>query len=284
MHQPQIFSNEVAAEQSFDSSSGSNEGGAPESSFNSNTNKRNAKIIFTANITIETKTYDQCIHDILRDVKNYGGYAENINKEGRRLYSDSSNRSAELVVRIPSNFFETFIEKTDKFGNVISESVTGENISDQYADIEARVKVLKIRQERLMDLMKQSSSLEYLFEVEKELANVGYEIEMLTGSLKKYDNLVDYSTISISVREVEEFKEIVSDDSFVDKVKNRFIQSVESLVTLFKALVIVLAALVPYIIFIACMVLVVIIICKILFRKSDKKQKSAKKDSSEEKN
>lgn len=280
-------SNEVVAEKSYYDSGAGQVASLSENSFNTNINKSNAKIIRSANIIIETKSYDQCIDSILRDVKNFGGYSENIVKEGRGLYASSRARRAELIVRIPSNFFDTFIERTDEFGNVISESITGENISDQYADTEARIKVLKIRQERLMALMEQSDSLEYLFEVEKELANVGYEIEMLTGTLNKYDNLVDYSTITISVQEVEEFKDVIPDDSFGEKIRSSFNDSLDSLITLFKGVVILFAALIPYLVLIAFGSLIVSIIFKGR-KKRNKKEKVKKteepKESPEDKN
>lgn len=262
LSKPQEAAGEMTVEKGSRGSYADTEATMPENGFNSNMNKSNAKIIRSANIIIETKSYDQCIDSILRDVKSFGGYPENIIKEGRGLYANSKIRSAELVVRIPSNFFDTFIERTDEFGNVISESITGENISDQYADIEARIKVLRIRQERLMALMEESASLEYLFEVEKELANVGYEIETLTGALNKYDNLVDYSTITISIQEVEEFKEVIPDDSFGEKIRSSFNTSLNSIITLFKGLIILFAALIPYLILIAFVTLIVSIVFK----------------------
>ena len=230
--------------------------------FDSNINQLNAKIIRSADIVIETKNYDQCISSILNDVKNLGGYPENVTKQGRGLYLDSGNRTAELVVRIPSEAFDTFIGRTNQFGNVISETVKGENISEQYADIEARVKVLKIRQERLMALMEQSNSLEHLFEVEKELAEVGYEIEKLTGSLNKYDNLIEHSTIYFYVHEVEEFKDIAFGDSFGEKISTTFNNSVKQVIVLLKSFVILLAALIPYFIVLAVVLAVVIPIAK----------------------
>ena len=72
---------------------------------------------------------------------------------------------------------------------------------------EARLKSLKLQEERLLTILSKAELLQDIIELERELSNVRYEIENYTGTLKKWDNLIEYSKVTIDVYEVHEIKE-----------------------------------------------------------------------------
>lgn len=149
------------------------------------------------------------------------------------------------------------MNESSQFGNVTSKSIEGEDVTDQYMDTEIRLETLEIQAERLKELLKQAGDLEKLFKIEQELADVTYQIESLKGTLKKYDSLIDYSTIEINVEEAEVYVQPAKKVTFLDKIKKTFMDSVDGLINVLQGIVLVVVAMIPFLIIIAPVALVV---------------------------
>lgn len=223
------------------------------------------KIIKSANIELETKTFDATTDEIVRRTDVAGGYIENSNITGTRINSNGNveNRVASFRLRIPSNMFKNFIQDFGNLGNIIVDSRNGEDITDRYFDTEARVKTLKIQEDRLLEILRKAEKVEDIIELERELSDVRYKIENFTGTLQKWDNLVSYATLSVRVYEVQEVKEIkIKPVTFGEKVKNGFVESVESLIDICKGLVILIVSSIPFLVLLIPGILTIIYILK----------------------
>lgn len=187
------------------------EAGQPEGKRNTDTRGQSItgivdsgqKVIFKGQIDLETLDFEKTITELTRYISSIGGYQQSSAVHGGKIGYDSV-RSAEYVFRIPKKNYTQSFTDIKKFGTVVSEQSNGEDITDQYFDTEARVKSLKIQQERLLALLQKADKMEDILKIETELQNVLYQIENYTGTLKKWDSLVDYSTVSVNVREVEQ--------------------------------------------------------------------------------
>lgn len=233
----------------------------------------NRKIIKKGNLEIETKQFDQTINDIFKKIEAEGGFVENCDISGSSLYASRSYRHANMTVRMPQKAFDMFINTADRFGNIVRRGIEAQDITDVYVDTETRMKTLEVRRDRLMALMEQSGSLEELFKIEQELANVNYEIETLKGTLDKYDSLIDFATIQITVSEVERYKEMPKPVTFGEKIIGTFKNSIRSLAQLGKGFVLVVVAAVPYLIVIGVPIGIVILIWRKMRRKNRNKDK-----------
>ena len=69
-------------------------------------------------------------------------------------------------------------------------------------DTEARISSLQTEYDRLLELLAQAESVDSLISLEARLSDVRYQLESYKSQLRTYDNLVDYSTVSISVSQV----------------------------------------------------------------------------------
>ena len=217
----------------------------------------NRKVIKTGRIDLQTKTFDDTVQNIMDHVNEIGGFIQNCSIEGNNLYSEYNRRYANLSVRIPNKEFDKFMNESSQFGNVTSKSIEGEDVTDQYMDTEIRLETLEIQAERLKELLKQAGDLEKLFKIEQELADVTYQIESLKGTLKKYDSLIDYSTIEIYVEEAEVYVQPAKKVTFLDKIKKTFMDSVDGLINVLQGIVLVVVAMIPFLIIIAPVALVV---------------------------
>lgn len=239
------------------------------------TNELNRKIIKTGMINLQTKTFEESVQSVIDKVGAIGGFIQNCSIEGNNLYNTYGKRSAQLSVRIPNGIFDTFMNESNQFGNVTSKSIQGEDVTDQYMDVEIRLSTLEIQAERLKELLKQAGDLDKLFKIEKELGNVTYEIESLKGTLKKYDSLIDYSTIDIYIEEVDVYVEPIKEDTFFNQVKNTFINSVKGLVSVIQTLCLMIVAMIPFVIII---IPIIIITIKALSYRKKRKKESVEND------
>jgi hypothetical protein len=85
---------------------------------------------------------------------------------------------------------------------VTSSTETAEDITLQYVDTAARVSALETEQTRLLELLAAAEDLSEILEIEKRLSEVSYMLESHASQLRTYDNLVDYATVHLNLREV----------------------------------------------------------------------------------
>lgn len=168
------------------------------------------KVIKTALLSIETLQYDRTVDGINKQIIVLGGYIETSNVSGSRKGQEGMNRKAHFEVRIPSKSLDQFMTNVGDLGNIISKENHGEDITGQYFDVDAHVKTLRIQEERLLTILQKAEKLQDIIELERELTQVRYEIENFTGTLQKWDNMVEYSKITLDVYEVREITKLVT--------------------------------------------------------------------------
>lgn len=217
------------------------------------------KIIRSAYLSMETTKFDRTVDGIIGKVNVYLGYIESSEIQGKPTYQDQvSNRRAHFEIRVPSKSFDSFILDMSELGNVTSRQIRGEDITGQYLDVEARLKSLKLQEERLLTLLSKAEKLQDIIELERELSRVRYEIENYTGTLKQWDNMVQYSRVSVDVYEVREIKQEEPEPiTWGDRIISGFIKSWVSIGKLFADLVVFLVSAVPYLLILAVIAWVV---------------------------
>ena len=150
--------------------------------------RQNAKLILRADLTLETQDFDAASADLEKLTAETG---------------DKGSRSAYYTLRIPQEKFETFYAQLGDRAHVVYSSRSSEDITEQYTDIETRLATLQTKHERLLALLDQAGKMEDIISLENALADCEYEIDSLTGSKRHYDDLVGFSTFSVTLDEVQ---------------------------------------------------------------------------------
>lgn len=162
----------------------------------------NAKIIRTARMTIQTLDFEKSIADLATLTETHGGYYETAQIESGGYYNQYARRSAYYVVRIPKENFVAFRDAIGSVGYIYSATEDTKDVGEEYYDTEARLETLTTKRERLLSLLDKAELMEDIISLESALADVQYEIDMHTSTLRKYDSLIDYSTFTINLDEV----------------------------------------------------------------------------------
>ena len=269
----------VTKDQASATSQSANDSGKKEAKVNyeniQTSGIENRKIVKSSSLIIETKTYDKAIEALNEKLNKASGYVENSSETGSGLNNEDSfkNRSAKFVLRIPKQNYEAFITDAGNIGNVINKTNIGEDITSQYFDTEAHLKTLKVKEERILELLKKTGDLKDILTLETELNNTRYEIESLTGSLKRWDNMVDYSTVSIVIQEVKELTEIKeTPTTFLGKIKNSFKYSCKAILNITKGTLIGFFALLPFL----PIIVILYFIIRFIYKRNKNKYTSSK--------
>lgn len=157
----------------------------------------NAKIIYTADMNLQTKEFDNASKALDGIVTSLGGYYES-----RSIYQGGSYRNLNCVIRIPASNFSAFLEQAGQIALVTNCNEYKKDISEVYYDNEARLNAQRIKLERLLSLLEKASTMEDIISLETAISDTELQIEYLTGSLRKYDSLVNFSTITLYLNEV----------------------------------------------------------------------------------
>jgi uncharacterized protein DUF4349 len=107
-----------------------------------------------------------------------------------------------IVIRVPSTAFESTLADLKELGKVRNESVTGEDVSLEFVDLEARLRNSTAQETVLLRLMDRSSSIADTIRVQRQLEGIQLEIERLRGRLRFLEDQTSYATIATSFTEI----------------------------------------------------------------------------------
>ncbi len=158
----------------------------------------NVKMIYTASVSLESTEFDAAAAGLDALTAELGGWYEHSSLDN----SSRNYRRASFTIRLPAAHFTDFCTRVGDICKVNSISTSSEDISERYYDLEARLATQRTKLERLQDLLAQAKKLEDIITLESAISETELEIENLTGSLRKYDSLVDYATVELSLSEV----------------------------------------------------------------------------------
>lgn len=203
---------DTSSNDNYGSTSEESEGMAPSFTNDKNatinkdvTGLPNEKLIQSIGLELETKQYTKTVAEIEALVKSLNGYMQNSYVPRPRNDNEFSNLEANLTVMIPTTSIEDFILKAGSTSNIVTERREVYNVTDVYRDTESRINILKAKELRLLELLKQSGTLSDLLLIETELSNTRYEIESLESSIQDYDTRIKYTQFTLTIREVYEY-------------------------------------------------------------------------------
>ncbi|MCI8539150.1 MAG: DUF4349 domain-containing protein [Oscillospiraceae bacterium] len=184
------------------------------------------KMIYRGSLHVETLDFNQAAAMLDSLVSSLGGYFESSSLWQGGYYS-SGVKSANYTIRVPSEQFEAFLTRMGEEDScrVVRQERSAEDIGAAYHDTEARLKTLRIQQERLQNLLSQAETMVDIIDLENALSNVEYEIEQYTSTLNRYDSLVGFATIELSLEQVERLSDAPAEQETLGQKMSRGFQS-----------------------------------------------------------
>jgi hypothetical protein len=161
------------------------------------------RIIRNASLTMEVDSTTDAQHRVTWIAESHGGFV--VTSEAKQRENvDPSKRTLDikLVVRIPSDRFGSALDEIKKLaGNLPEANITGQDVTEDFIDLEARIKTQKALELQFMQIMKQASEVEDALTVQRQIADVRTEIEKLEGRKRFLENRSSLSTITVNIQE-----------------------------------------------------------------------------------
>jgi hypothetical protein len=149
-----------------------------------------AMLIYTAHLTLAVFQVQKDLDRVEELARSVGGYL-------------SARTDTQLTIRVPRARFHEALHAVEQVGDVLHRDVTAQDVTDEYADLDVRLKNARAMRDRMQQLL-QNAAVKEALEIEKELGRITEEIERMEGRLKLLSDEIAYSTISVTFQPVEQ--------------------------------------------------------------------------------
>jgi hypothetical protein len=159
------------------------------------------KIIRNANLTMEVDSTTEAQHRVTSIAESHGGFVV-ASESKQRENADPGKRALDikLVVRIPATRFGVALDEIRGLANNLrEENVTGQDVTEEFIDLEARIKTQRALELQFLEIMKQAHKVEDALEVQRQIADVRTDIEKLEGRKRFLENRASLSTITVNL-------------------------------------------------------------------------------------
>ncbi|MGE5461285.1 MAG: DUF4349 domain-containing protein [Solirubrobacterales bacterium] len=154
-------------------------------------------VVKTGDLSVEVRkgSFSQAFDDASLVAGRYGGYVESSSVSGAEASSGT------LVVRVPAARFDEAMSDLRALGTVTNESISGQVVTQDFVDLEARLRTWETQESVLLGLMDQATSIDATLRIQRELQDVQFRIEQIKGELRVLEDRTSLSTIHLSMVE-----------------------------------------------------------------------------------
>ena len=145
-------------------------------------------IIYTAQMTVSVFNLEDAMAKAESLPETHGGYIQSMS-EGN------------LVLRIPSKKLKKAMEEVADYGVVDHRSLQAADVTAEFVDVDSRIRALQETQKQLLELLTKARTVQEALEVRQALDGITTELEVLKGRMRQLENMIGYSTLTLSLYE-----------------------------------------------------------------------------------
>jgi hypothetical protein len=205
-------------------------------------NAAQRKIIYTANIELVVEDFSRMGDQVAELVKRFSGYVADSNVTG----ASGENRRASWKIRVPVASFDEFVKDAKHLGELVSASTNSQDVSEEYYDVDARIRNKTKEEERLLKLLEdRPGKLEDVIAIERELSRVREELERMQGRMRVLADRTSLTSVQLVISEVHNYQ---PDEAATigTRIRRAFSGSLSNMQSAAEQLVVIAAALAPW--------------------------------------
>lgn len=150
-------------------------------------------VIRTASLSVRVKDVDAAFARVMQLTEASGGYVQSSTQ------SVEGGQRAELTLRVPPEGFLPLIRSLEALGTQESKSLGGQDVTEEYYDLDAELQNKVQVRGRLFQLLEKASKVTDAIQVEEQLDRVGAEVNRIKGRMKYLQTMVGLATINLSI-------------------------------------------------------------------------------------
>jgi hypothetical protein len=161
------------------------------------------KIIYSADVELAVESFTGIPDQVVAVVKKFDAYVADSQLAG----SSGENRRGTWKIRVPVARFDEFINAAKGLGEVIKVGTSSRDVSEEYYDVDARIRNKTKEEERLLQLLEERpGKLEDVIAIERELSRVREELERMQGRMRVLADLTSLTTVDLSIVEIRDYE------------------------------------------------------------------------------
>jgi hypothetical protein len=224
------------------------------------------KLIRNADVILESGSPGESQRKVSAIAEAHGGFI--VSSESKQVDAEGQLKpemTVTVTIRVPAAQFEAVINEIRGAGSrVAQDKITAQDVTEEYIDLEARIRAKQALETQFMEIMKQARTVQDALEVQRQLSDVRAEIERLEGRRRFLENQTSLSTINVTIQPPSQ---IVSSTGFFYSVKRAFSDGLDVAALITLGLVRIFIALLPILIFI---VLPIFLVVRYLVRRAQR--------------
>jgi hypothetical protein len=210
------------------------------------------KIVYKADLDLVCDDFSGVVGRLESLVSASGGFVA----DSRLFGSSGQPRRGEWKLRLPVGRFDALLTDLKQLAEVRSAHTTSDDVSEEYYDVDARIRNKQQEEARLLRLLDdRTAKLEEVLSVEREISRVRGEVEQLQARLRLLSNLTELATVTVRIEEVQGYHPETA-AGFTVRLARHVRQSVEALFGVIQGAAIGLAVLLPWLLPLGASVLV----------------------------
>jgi hypothetical protein len=159
----------------------------------------NRKIIKNADVRLLVKDTDVAIDRTTQLVTDLGGYIVS-SRSWYQDYFGNNLRYATITIGVPVDQFERALQRfRDLAVRVLEENASGEDVTDQYVDLESELQNLEATRARIQEFLQDAKTVDEALRINQELANIESQIEQIKGRMNYLADRSSFSTITVNL-------------------------------------------------------------------------------------
>jgi hypothetical protein len=152
------------------------------------------RVISTVFVSIEVEAIEPAAEQVQQVAESMGGFVESSSVSG-----EEDGGFAEITIRVPQDAFTDALARLRRLGEVRNENLSVQDVTEQFIDLEARLRSAEREETSLLNLLEQATDLSDVLLIERELTRIRTEVERLHGQLNFLERRVSLATLSVSL-------------------------------------------------------------------------------------
>lgn len=209
----------------------------------------NQKIIYTATLSMQVDELEAAGTSLRNAIHQSGAYI--------LQFQDTKHEGeigASYTIKVPASGFMSFIDRIEEIKhNDFERNIGGKDVSEEYVDLESRLKARQLVETRLLSMMDKAVKADDLLKFSQQLSEVQEEIERIKGRIRYLDNNVAFSTVELRMYQTNQTLENKSNEypKLGGRMSDALVNSTKVVWDAINFLLVVLAGAVPVLVLLA---------------------------------
>ncbi|MGH3665540.1 MAG: DUF4349 domain-containing protein [Egibacteraceae bacterium] len=196
----------------------------------------------TVSIEVAEGGFDEAFRRVVEAAERLGGTSVSSTTDN----TDGRGPSGSITVRVPVEEYDRFLIGVREFGQVRARSITSEDVSTEYVDLQARLRQQQAQERFYLGLLREAEDVQDAIAVQQQLQSIQTDIERLKGRLQFLDAKTAFSTLTVELFEPGAAPPVLTDSPAEPSLAEYWAQARRALVTVVGLMLVVGTSLLPF--------------------------------------